>query len=195
MRLKISTVGEAVLRQRARPLTSVEVRSVKIKQAIEHMRETMHDAPGVGLAAPQIGVSMRVIVLEDTEQAAALVAPQERHEREREPFPLRVFVNPVLRPQGKESRLFFEGCLSITGYAALVERHRQVEASGLDRHGKPQTWLTHGWPARILQHEVDHLDGVLYVDRMITRSFATSEHVRTYYTDQRAAELKRIFKV
>jgi peptide deformylase len=192
---QILQTGHPMLRERAAEVTIQQIETPEFQQLVDRMIAMMRQAPGVGLAAPQIGVSMRVIVLEDTEQGAARLAPQARREQEREPFPLRVFVNPILRPQGAEFRLFFEGCLSITGYSALVERHRQVEASGLDRYGQPQTWLTHGWPARILQHEVDHLDGVLYVDRMITRSFATSEHVRTYYTDQRTAELKRIFKV
>lgn len=168
----IVQTGHPILRERAAEVTVQQIETPQFQQLVDTMIAVMRQAPGVGLAAPQIGVSMRVIVLEDTEQASAHLAPQERHEREREPFRLRVFVNPVLRPQGKESRLFLEGCLSIAGYAAVVERHRQVEVSGLDRYGKPQTWLTHGWPARILQHEVDHLDGVLYVDRMLTRSFA-----------------------
>jgi peptide deformylase len=168
----IVQTGHPILRERAAEVTVQQIETPQFQQLVDTMIAVMRQAPGVGLAAPQIGVSMRVIVLEDTEQAAAHLAPQERREREREPFLLRVFVNPVLRPQGEESRLFLEGCLSIVGYAALVERHRQVEVSGLDRYGKPQTWLTHGWPARILQHEVDHLDGVLYVDRMLTRSFA-----------------------
>lgn len=192
---QIVQTGHPVLRERAAEVTIQQIETPEFQRLVDTMIAVMRQAPGVGLAAPQIGVSMRVIVLEDTEQAAALLPPEERREREREPFPLQVFVNPILRPQGEEFRLFFEGCLSIAGYAALVKRHRQVEASGLDRHGKPQIWLTHGWPARILQHEVDHLDGVLYIDRMITRSFATSEHLRMHYADQRAAELKRIFKV
>jgi len=191
---QIVQTGHPILRERAAEVTVEQINTPEFQELVDRMIAVMRQAPGVGLAAPQIGVSLRVIVLEDTEQAATLLAPQERHERERAPFSLRVFVNPILRPEGQESRLFFEGCLSITGYAALVERHRQVETLGLDRYGQPQTWLTHGWPARILQHEVDHLDGVLYVDRMITRSFATSEHVRTHYAGRRTAELKRIFK-
>jgi peptide deformylase len=192
---QILQTGHPMLRERAAEVTIQQIETPEFQQLVDRMIAVMRQAPGVGLAAPQIGVSMRLIVLEDTEQGAGRLAPQARREQEREPFPLRVFVNPILRPQGAESRLFFEGCLSITGYSALVERHRQVEASGLDRYGQPQTWLTHGWHARILQHEVDHLDGVLYVDRMITRSFATSEHVRTHYADQRIAELERVFKV
>jgi len=191
---QIVQTGHPILRERAAEVTVQQINTPEFQELVDRMVAVMRQAPGVGLAAPQIGVSLRVIVLEDTEQATTLLTPQERHERERVPFSLRVFVNPILRPEGQESRLFFEGCLSITGYAALVERHRQVEASGLDRYGQPQTWLTYGWPARILQHEVDHLDGVLYVDRMMTRSFATSEHVRTHYADRRTAELKRIFK-
>jgi peptide deformylase len=192
---QIVQTGHPILRERAAEVTVQQIKTSEFQQLVDTMIAVMRQAPGVGLAAPQIGVPMRVIVVEDTEQAAALLAPQERREREREPFPLRVFVNPVLRPHGEESRLFFEGCLSIAGYVALVGRHRQVEASGLDRYGQRQTWLTHGWPARILQHEVDHLDGVLYVDRMTTRSFATREHQSKYYAHQSTSDLKRIFKV
>lgn len=192
---EILQTGHPMLRARATEVPIAEIKTPEFQRLVDTMVAVMRQAPGVGLAAPQIGVAMRVIVLEDTEQAAALLEPQERHERERGAFPLRVFVNPVLRPRGEESRLFFEGCLSVAGYAALLERHRQVEVSGLDRYGEPQTWLTSGWPARILQHEVDHLDGVLYIDRMITRSFSAHEHLRRYYANLGAAELKRIFKV
>lgn len=192
---KIVQTGHPILRDRAAEVTVQQIETPEFQHLVDTMVAVMRQAPGVGLAAPQIGVPMRVIVLEDSEQASSLLTPQERREREREPFGLQVFVNPVLRPLGEESRLFFEGCLSVPGYTALVERHREVEVSGLDRYGQPQTWLTRGWPARILQHEVDHLDGTLYVDRMITRSFATQEHLRTYYADKRPAELKRIFKV
>ena len=100
----IVQTGHPILRERAAEVTVQQIETAQFQQLVDTMIAVMRQAPGVGLAAPQIGVSMRVIVLEDTEQAAAHLAPQERHEREREPFPLRVFVNPVLRLQGKESR-------------------------------------------------------------------------------------------
>jgi peptide deformylase len=86
--------------------------------------------------------------------------------------------------------MFFEGCLSVDGYAALVERYREVEVTGLDEHGAPVVWHATGWPARILQHEVDHLDGALYIDRMLTRTFATVEHVRHRFAGRSIADIR-----
>ncbi len=99
MRLKITTVGEAVLRQRARPLTSTEIRSTKIQQLIEHMRETMNDAPGVGLAAPQVGMPLQLAVIEDKQEYFAAFSPEQIAERERQPVPFHVIINPVLHVQ------------------------------------------------------------------------------------------------
>jgi peptide deformylase len=152
----------------------------------------MRAAPGVGLAAPQIGIPWRVIVLEDREELVKNLTADERHERERTPFDTRVFVNPVLRHVGEEHAMFFEGCLSVKGYVALVERSREVEVTGLDEHGAPQTWHVKGWPARILQHEVDHLDGTLYIDRMKTRSFANADQAKALYAGKPIAEVRRM---
>jgi peptide deformylase len=100
---------------------------------------------------------------------------EERALRGRVPVPLRVIVNPVLLPRGAKTATFFEGCLSVAGYMALVERYDSVEVSGIDERGAEVRWTTSGWPARILQHEVDHLDGTLYVDRMLTRSLCSND--------------------
>jgi peptide deformylase len=105
--------------------------------------------------------------------------------------PLRVLINPTLRPIGDERVTFFEGCLSVAGFAALVERWREFEVSGLDERGQRVTWRARGWPARILQHEVDHLDGTLYVDRMLTRSFGTLAQVKALYGGRSIDEVKR----
>jgi peptide deformylase len=156
------------------------------------MIDTMRRAPGVGLAAPQLGVSLRVIVLEDRQDLIAKLTPRERDERERVPFGPRVFVNPVLLPIGEERAMFFEGCLSVRGFAAMVERSAEVEVSGLDEKGSPAVWRVRGWPARILQHEVDHLDGTLYVDRMKTRSFAALDQVRARYAGKPIQEIRRL---
>ena len=140
---------------------------------------TMRAAPGVGLAAPQIGVGLRVIVLEDGDTLMSRLKPADRALRERTPFPLTVIVNPVLeRGAGDERATFFEGCLSVPGYRmALVERDLAVTVTGLDGEGAPLRWEARGWPARILQHEVDHLNGTLYVDRMLSRTFGANEEV------------------
>lgn len=88
--------------------------------------------------------------------------------------------------------MFFEGCLSVKGFVGLVDRSLEVEVSGLDEKAQPQTWRVRGWPARILQHEVDHLDGTLYIDRMKTRSFATAEHAKAVYNGKSIADIRKM---
>ena len=170
----IVQAGAAVLRMRARDVTPAERASPEFAALVQRMVAAMRDAPGVGLAAPQLGVPWRVFVVEDTTERMARLTPAERAERKRAPVPLRVFVNPVVTPVGATTATFFEGCLSVAGYSALVTRHEVVDVTALDEHGVPFSWRATGWPARILQHEADHLDGTLYVDRMLSRSFGTT---------------------
>jgi peptide deformylase len=182
MLLKIVQTGAPVLRQSARMLTPAEIRGPEVQALIELMRETMRDAPGVGLAAPQIGEPLQLAVIED--QVA-------REEAERAPVPFHVIVNPVLRFRGQPAEMvdFFEGCLSVEGFQAIVPRAREVSVSALDHHGQAITIDASGWYARILQHEIDHLNGVLYVDRMRRRTFSTSRNVGTYWLGQAATEI------
>jgi peptide deformylase len=188
----IVQAGAAVLRARADDVPADRITTPEFQELVKTMIATMRAAPGVGLAAPQIGIPWRVIVLEDREELVKNLTADERHERERTPFDTRVFVNPVLRHVGEEHAMFFEGCLSVKGYVALVERSREVEVTGLDEHGAPQTWHVKGWPARILQHEVDHLDGTLYIDRMKTRSFANADQAKALYAGKPIAEVRRM---
>lgn len=175
----ISRVGEAVLRTPAAIIDPDDIDSDEIQGLIAAMIATMRAAPGVGLAAPQIGESLRILVAEDSEAAVAALGPQRAAEMERRPFGPVVMINPQWRPMGSETRTFFEGCLSIPGYGALVVRHRVIEVRYLDENGVAHDWTRfHGWPARILQHEADHLDGILYTDHMIARSFITTEAMR-----------------
>ncbi|MBX3187725.1 MAG: peptide deformylase [Labilithrix sp.] len=190
--LPIVQTGAEVLRARASDVPVDRITTPAFQELVAKMIATMRAAPGVGLAAPQIGVPLRVIVLEDREELVKSLNAAERAERERVPFATRVFVNPVLRPIGDERVMFFEGCLSVKGYVGLVERAREVEVTGLDEHATPQTWRVRGWPARILQHEVDHVDGTLYIDRMQTRSFATAEHAKALYAGKPIAEVRRM---
>jgi len=189
----IVQAGTPVLRSRAAEVAAKGVATPATKALVAKMIDTMRKAPGVGLAAPQLGVGLRIIVLEDRDDLIALLTPQERGERERIAFAPRVFINPVLRAIGDARATFFEGCLSVNGYVGLVERHHEVLVSGLDENGAAQTWRVRGWPARILQHEVDHLDGTLYVDRMKTRSFATSQEARLRYAGKPIAEILKLF--
>ncbi|MGI2323489.1 MULTISPECIES: peptide deformylase [unclassified Methylococcus] len=179
LRLKIVQAGEPVLRQRARPLSPEEIRSAAVQALIGHMRETMRDAPGVGLAAPQIGQGLQLAVIEDRADYHRGLSAEELAARGREPVPFHVIVNPEIVARSEETDVFHEGCLSLAGFSARVERARWVRVSCLDHRGEPQTVEASGWYARILQHEIDHLHGRLYIDRMDPCSFTTQpNHVR-----------------
>lgn len=191
----IVQTGNPALRARAKDVPVEQIATPEFQQLLARMTDAMRKAPGVGLAAPQLGVSLRVLVLEDRPELQAALTPQELAERERVPVPLRVFINPTLTPIGDDKVTFFEGCLSVSGYAALVSRWREVEVSGLDERGQPQTWRVKGWPARILQHEVDHLDGTLYIDRMVSRSFGTLPQVKALYGGKPITDVKSTFGV
>ena len=190
MRLKIVQAGEAVLRQQARDLSQNEIRSTEIRQLIEWMRETMRDAPGVGLAAPQIGLSLRLAVIEDSAEVQKSVAPERLVERHRRPVPFHVIINPRLTLAGPQAE-FFEGCLSVAGFSAIVSRSLEARVECLDENGEPKTIHAEGWYARILQHEIDHLEGTLYLDRMYSRSFMTVDHLTRQWNDLPIEEVKQ----
>jgi peptide deformylase len=196
MILKTRQVGEPVLRQRSRPLSHEEIRSQQVRDLIESMRETMHDAPGVGLAAPQIGVPMQLVVVEDPPGAIEKLSPEQASERGRHPVPFHVLINPVLTiPEGttqaNATAEFFEGCLSLAGYTAIVPRTTHVHVEALNERAEPVVIDATGWYARILQHEIDHLQGVLYIDRMHSRSFMTLDHYLRFWKDQSISEVKQ----
>jgi len=190
MRLKIVQAGEPVLRQAARELSRDEIRGAEIQQLIEWMRETMRDAPGVGLAAPQVGLSLQLAVIEDPAELQRMMPPEKLVERGRRPVPFHVIINPVLSLEGAPVE-FFEGCLSVPGFFGLVPRASQVSVECLDEQGEPRTIAADGWYARILQHEIDHLRGGLYLDRMHSRSFTTAEHLNRHWNDLPIAEIQQ----
>jgi peptide deformylase len=173
----IVPAGAAVLRQKAQSVPAALLATPALRELVRRMVDVMHDAPGVGLAAPQIGVPLRVFVAEDLERRVAELSAEHRAARGRVALPLTVLVNPKVVPAGEDKAVFFEGCLSVRGYAALVPRFQNVAVSGVDAEGRPVSLRLVGWPARIMQHELDHLDGTLYVDRMLSRSFATDAEV------------------
>ncbi len=189
MRLKIVNVGEQVLRQPARPLTVAEIRSSEIQQLIQHMRETMNDAPGVGLAAPQVGFALQLAVIEDKQEYFAGMTAAQIAERERQPVPFDVIINPVMRQSAAEVE-FFEGCLSVPGFTAIVPRSRQVRLECLDETGAPRVIEASGWYARILQHEIDHLHGTLYLDRMDRRTFSSIENHARLWKNKTVPDVK-----
>jgi peptide deformylase len=189
MILKIRQVGEQVLRQKARPLSTDEILDRSTQELIESMRETMHDAPGVGLAAPQVGFPLQLVVIEDQAEFIQKLPAEQVAERERRPVPFHVLINPKLTLLGSESAEFFEGCLSLAGFTAVVPRAKQVRVECLDERAEPVTIEATGWYARILQHEIDHLGGVLYVDRMNSRTFFTQDNYVRYWKDRSVAEV------
>jgi peptide deformylase len=167
MLLKIVQTGDPVLREPARPLTPADLATAELRQLIELMRETMRDAPGVGLAAPQVGVPLQLAVIEDVGESEA---------QERAAVPFHVIATPRLT-LGEELVELHEGCLSVDGFSAVVPRARTVTVEALDHRGEPITIRAAGWYARILQHEIDHLNGTLYIDRMRTRTFSSTRNL------------------
>jgi peptide deformylase len=183
MRLKIVQVGEQVLRQPARPLSPEEIVAPNTQELIAWMRETMRDAPGVGLAAPQIGLPIQVAVVEDRPEYSKDLSPERIAERQRQAIPFHVLINPRIVEQSQEQAEFFEGCLSLAGFSALVKRSNAVTVEYLDHEAKPQRVEARGWYARILQHEIDHLYGRLYIDRMEPRSFTTLDNLNRHWKE------------
>ena len=183
VRLKIVQTGEPVLRQIGRRLTPEEIALPAIQELIEHMRDTMRDAPGVGLAAPQVGLPIQLAVVEDRAEYLSGIAPELLAERERQAVPFVVLINPDIVDYSEETVEFFEGCLSVAGFSALVKRSRRVRVEYLDEHGQSQQIQASGWFARILQHEIDHLNGRLYIDRMETRSFTSLDNMGRHWKD------------
>jgi peptide deformylase len=176
MRLKIVQSGEPVLRAQARQLTREEIIADEIQRLIRDMRETMRDAPGVGLAAPQVGVPLQLAVIEDREELLSNLPSQELAEKERQAVPFHVIVNPEITILEDDRADFYEGCLSLAGFSAVVPRARRVRVAYLNERGEPQCVEASGWYARILQHEIDHLRGTLYIDRMESRTFTSLDN-------------------
>src|SRR4051812_24819492 len=162
MKLKIVQVGDPVLRKMARPLTPGEIDTPTTQQLIKWMQETMREAPGVGLAAPQIGLPIQLAVIEDRAEYLEGIAAEVLAARERQPVPSLVLINPRIVGRSDRQVEFHEGCLSLAGFQALVKRSHSVTVEYLDEFAEEQRVEASGWFARILQHEIDHLLGNLY---------------------------------
>jgi peptide deformylase len=183
MLLKILQAGDPLLRRPAQPVSPDDVGRRDLQRLIDLMQATMRDAGGVGLAAPQTGESLRIAVVEVLPEYLTGRGYSEREiaEREMQPLPFQVLVNPRLTVMDATRDTFFEGCLSVTGFAGAVPRALGVRVSALDRHGEPIEITARGWHARILQHETDHLDGRLYVDIMDPLTFSSRENHDRYW--------------
>lgn len=148
---KIVTIPDPVLRRKARKVADF---GPELQKLLDDMVDTMRDAPGVGLAAPQVGIPLRAIVVEFGDEEDEAVPPK-----------LFLLLNPEITRTSQETVVATEGCLSIPGYAGEVDRFDAVTLRGQNRHGQPMRIKADGWLARIFQHELDHLDGVLFTDR------------------------------
>jgi len=154
---KIVTLPQPVLRRKAHTVTKFDK---KLQTLIDDMIETMRAAPGVGLAAPQVSISERLIVVEYGEEEE-----DESEGQQEGPKKLFVMINPEIVRTSPETLMGVEGCLSIPNLVGEVERHAVIQVKGLNRHGKPAKVKVQGWLARIFQHEIDHLNGMLFPDR------------------------------
>lgn len=169
--LKVARMGHPVLRERARPLDPTEVRTSTFQKLIDDMIETMVEYEGIGLAAPQVheGVRLFVAGVEGSGDNLKIIP----------------FINPVITPVNEDTVEDWEGCLSIPDIRGKVPRAREVVIKALDRRGKPFELALKNYPARVVQHETDHLDGVLFFDRM--KAFDTltfMEEFQRYWTPQ-----------
>lgn len=193
--LKIRQVGERILRCKARALDRNAITRPDTRDLIEAMRETMRDAPGVGLAAPQVGLDLQIAVIEDRAEYQRELTPEQLAERGREPIPFHVLINPRLSIVDPTPCRFFEGCLSLNGFTAVTPRAAAVRVTACNEHGEPVEIDARGWYARILQHEIDHLNGRLFVDAMLPATFMTSVNFQRHWSGQPIAAVCSVLGV
>ena len=177
--LKVSRMGHPVLRQLAQEIPPEKIEHPALQKLIDDMIETMIDEEGIGLAAPQVFQPLRLVVLGDPE-----ADPQDEEE-----IPLTVLINPRWLEQSEEKAEAWEGCLSVPGMRGVVSRSTSVALEGLDREGERVELRAEEMFARVLQHEIDHLDGVLYLDRMTDmRRLAFMEEFQRYWQQPEESE-------
>jgi len=155
--LKVARLGHPVLREPSLSVPPERIPTAEFQRFIDDLIETMREYDGVGLAAPQVHVPWRVATIEAAGNPRYPEAPA---------VPLTVLVNPEIQAVGEEKEVDWEGCLSVPGLRGKVARVSALDVRALDREGNPIFWRAEGFPARIVQHEVDHLDGRVYLDRM-----------------------------
>jgi peptide deformylase len=184
MQREIVTIGDPVLRQRSRDVNIDELRSPEIQALIDDLVETKRAAHGAGIAANQVGEAVRVAVVE--------VEPDNPRYPYKPPVPLTVIVNPEIEPLDSETFAVDEGCLSVPDLRGELERHASIRVRYLDRDGKPHEEVRRGLTAGTFQHEIDHLDGTLFVDRADPRTLATWEHYRRHRREEFEARARAL---
>jgi peptide deformylase len=193
MPLEIRRAGDPVLRQKARPLAPDEILGREVQQLVADMRDTLRATPGSGLAAPQVGESVQLIAIEARPEATTSAPPRRLDVIGWQPLDFQILINPVVSVVDETPLCFFEGCLCLPEYMAAVPRATAVRVDALNEKAESVTLRLSAWPARIVQHEVDHLRGILYCDRMLARSFTTIEQYRAHWSDKTSAEIASAF--
>ena len=190
-KLDIVEVGDQTLRQVARELSIEEILSPEIQNLIQEMTDAMRAAPGVGLAAPQIGKSIQLVVIEDMDQSH--LTPEQIVERDRYKVPFHVIINPRIYLDETEKVSFFEGCLSVPQFVGIVPRAKSVRVECLNEKAEPVVIHAKGWYARILQHEIDHLHATLYIDRALLPTLMTEENYVKIWKGKNVKEVQEYF--
>ena len=184
--LRIAQIGHPILRQPTRLLTQEELLSEEIQSFLDDLVETMREANGAGLAANQVYQSIRICTVEVRNNPRYPYRPN---------IPLTILVNPVLTPTSEETFVNYEGCLSVPNLRGQVRRHCEVHVEALDREGNPISTVVKGMTAATYQHEVDHLDGKLFLDRVDdATSLVTQENFQRYCMDKVAADVEALVK-
>ena len=178
-----------MLREICRPIAPEALASTEIVQLVADLRDALRGMKGCGLAAPQLGRAVRMIVVEDRLDYIVNIPPHIVAEIQREAITFHVLVNPTLTVEDSTQAEWFEGCISVPGLMAAVPRALGVRVDALDEGGQPVTIHARSWYARILQHEIDHLDGRLYTDRMFPWSLTTIDNRRRFWADRRPSEM------
>jgi peptide deformylase len=186
--LKVARMGHPVLRRPARAIDVGEVKSPRIQQLIDDMFETMNEYQGVGLAAPQVHEGVRIFVAGFPPSRGSRSAEADADEDDGDRVPLMALINPEVTPIGSDMVEDWEGCLSIPDIRGKVPRAREITVRALDRRGKRTELQASGFTARVIQHETDHLNGILFFDRMT--SFQTLTFIEEFSRYWSAQEVR-----
>jgi peptide deformylase len=195
MLLKLYQTGQPILRKKAKSVSKDALKSRHTQDVIDFMIATLKDAPGVGLAAPQVGEDLRIIIINDQAKYHDQVPKEVLKEQGRKPIALKVLINPELEIIKDKQDLWFEGCLSVDGYLGTVPRYTVVRVKALDRNGKAVSYRAQDWHARILQHELDHLNGILYIDKMRPKSFMSIKNFNMFWRKTTKAKIEKTYSL
>ncbi|XP_028165434.1 peptide deformylase, mitochondrial-like [Ostrinia furnacalis] len=163
-------IGDPRLRKVSDPVPVDKIKSEEVQKVINKLRLVLHKYGSVGMSAPQIGVNMRMFVMRHTAKQISAVPPEIAKSKGMSVVPFTVFINPKIKVVDYQKVIYMEGCESVQGYSAEVPRYREVEVTGYDENGESATRVFKLWPARIAQHEMDHLDGKMFTDLMERRT-------------------------